>query len=128
MTARTVNDILDALQKQQRELRMPYGVLAQRSGLSVSTVQRAMNGDLGRIETLLALAGVLGVRLGITLEKPRTLRARQATEKARRLARFAQGNTAMEGQAVPRDTVREVQQLIKDTLLGGPARRLWSEL
>ena len=107
---------------------MPYGVLAQRSGLSMSTVQRAMNGNLGRIETLLALAGVLGVRLGITLEKPRTLRTEQATKKARMLARFAQGNAAMEGQGIPQDTVREVQQLIKDTLLGGPARGLWSEL
>ena len=127
MTARTVNDILNVLQKQRSDLQMPYGVLAQRSGLSLSTVQRAMNGQLGRIKTLLLLAEALGVRLSITLTKPQTLRNEQATNQANRLARFAQGNSAMEGQGVPQDTLREVRQNIKNKLLIGAARRLWGK-
>lgn len=127
MTARTVSDILNALQKQRSELRMPYGVLAKRSGLSLSTVQRAMTGNPGRIETLLSLAGVLGVQLDITVKKPRTLRDEQATNKAHKLASFTQGNSAMEGQGVPQDTVQEVVQNIKDRLLAGTNRRLWGE-
>ncbi|MCP4378487.1 MAG: helix-turn-helix transcriptional regulator [bacterium] len=127
MIAKTVSDILDTLRKQRNELQMPYGVLAQRSGLSLSTVQRAMTGNSGRIDTLLSLAGALGVRLNITVTPPRKLRNEQANNQAHKLAGFAQGNSAMEGQGVPQGTLREVQQNLKDRLLVGTNRRLWGE-
>jgi transcriptional regulator with XRE-family HTH domain len=128
MAAIVLKEILDTLQAQRSALQMPYGVLARRAGLSLSTVQRAMNGDLGRIETLLSLAAALGVRLGVmSRASPARLRNEQAANQARRLARFAQGNSAMEGQGVDEGTVREVGDRIKERLLGGPARRLWGE-
>jgi len=128
MAAIALKEILDMLQAQRSALQMPYGVLARRAGLSVSTVQRAMNGDLGRIETLLSLAAALGVRLGVTSRvSPGELRSEQAANQARRLTSFAQGNSAMEGQGVDEGTTGEVADRIKERLLGGSARRLWGE-
>ena len=63
MTTTVLEDILSVLQEQRCDLGMPYGVLARRTGLSMSTVQRAMNGDLGRTNTLLLLAAALGYRM-----------------------------------------------------------------
>ena len=127
MSSIVLDNILATLQKQRSDLRMPYGVLAKRSGLSLSTVQRAMNGDLGRTKTLLSLAAALGVRFEVRKSSPRAIRNKQAAEKADKLTKFAQGNAAMEGQGVGQETVREVRQNIKDSLLGGAARRLWGE-
>ncbi len=127
-TTTMIQSIVDALQQQRHALDMPYGVLAKRTGLGVSTVQRALHGEVGRLETVASVAAALGVRLGVVSKaSPNGIRHKQASVKARRLAGIVQGSSALEGQAVSADALCKIEQRIKEKLLGGPAGRLWGE-
>jgi len=127
MVTRSTSDIVSILGQRLRELHMPQGVLARRSGLSKRTVARALQGDVGRVETLMQLAQAMGGTVSIDMPpSARTLRSQQADSKARKLTGMAQGTSALEGQAVSAKAVREAQRHIKEQLLAGSGRRLWA--
>lgn len=107
---------------------MSCRVLAERSGLTLRTVQRVFSGDGRdiRLRSLLALANALGARVELKKQSSDRLRRQQARKKAQRLAAVAQGTAALEGLAVEKQALREVERRIAAKLIVGPAIRLWS--
>ena len=124
----TASNIIDELESRRNELGMSCHLLAKRCGLAMRTVQRVLHGEVdARLQTLLAIAGVLGADIGLAKRQSiHGMKDRQARAKARRLAAIAQGSSALEGQAVNKATVRKVERRIADGLRAGSNIRLWS--
>lgn len=121
---------LQALDTRRRELGMGYAFLAQRSGVSLPTVQRILSGNhaTASFANVTAVADALGLRLKFSpRDRVEKLRRRQARRKAKRLVRMVQGTSGLEGQAVDPDTVRRLEERTVHELLAGSARRLWGE-
>lgn len=123
-----VKDILERLQARRRALGMPYRVLAERAGLSLATVQRALGGGANvRFDTLTMIARAVGATVELADDlTSQAMREAEAVKKARQLAAVAQGSAALEGQAVSSDTTKAVEDRLMHELLAGPAIRLWS--
>ena len=121
-------DILKDLSRRWRDLRMPYGELARRCGVSISTLKRVFGGEVtASFSTVSAIAEAMGVRLGIThAEDVAAMRQRQARAKARSLVGLVQGTSALEGQAVDPTDIELMEQRTTAELLSGSARRLWA--
>ena len=121
--------IIKELQNRRRQLEIPYKILAERSGIAMVTVQRALSGRAGvRLDTLLAIAENLG--LGIDVHRSRNvneMREEQARKKARRLVGMAQGTAGLECQGVSSETLKETEDNIVHELLSGSNIRLWNE-
>lgn len=61
-----ISNILQTLEQRRRELKMSYAVLARRTGLSVSTVQRILKGnDRASSINVFNIAKSMGVDLGV---------------------------------------------------------------
>ncbi len=122
--------LFEKLENRRRELGLSQSALAERSGVSLPTVQRILSGHspAASFENTLAIAQVLGMQLDAVPVIPaqEVLKA-QALKKAERLVRMVQGTSALEAQAV---SARHIGQMIKKTvqeLLAGSRRRLWAE-
>lgn len=122
--------LFEKLENRRRELGLSQSALAERSGVSLPTVQRILSGHspAASFENTLAIAQVLGMQLDAVPVIPthKVLKA-QARKKAERLVRMVQGTSALEAQAV---SARHIAQMIKKTvqeLLAGSRRRLWAE-
>jgi transcriptional regulator with XRE-family HTH domain len=109
---------------------MSREVVAQRSGVSLSTVNRALSGDCdgASVAKVCAIAAALGVALKMEEElDPTAFQEREAEKKARKLVGLVQGTMGLEAQGV---SPRERDQMIRRTLhelMAGPKRRLWEE-
>lgn len=122
-----VEEILAGLDRRRRQLETSESVVAERAGLSLSTVQRMFDGSGNpSLAAVTAVASVLGVRLAAEGEEVALMRERQASAKAEKLVRLVQGSSALEGQAVDKATRRQMVERTKAELLAGPARRLWA--
>lgn len=112
----------------RKALGMSVRMLARRCGLGVATVQRALGGKVSeRAETVFAIASALG--MGMELRSIRgvaSLRREVATQKAHRIVSSAQGNFALEGQAVRETEKRKIEGMVAKKLFSGPNIRLWS--
>ena len=122
-------ELIRSLNRRRKRLGMSQSALAERSGVSLPTVQRVLAGDQPRasLPSVLALAHALDMRLDL---EPRTdadeLLEREARQKAERLVGMVQGSAALEGQGLD-DAFRE--QMIRRTvheLLAGSKRRIWA--
>jgi len=120
-------NILAELDRRRRDLGMTCQALADRSGLTVRTVQRALRGGgNATLDSVAAMADALGVSIGITGRRPVTrMRSEQARAKARRLVAGVQGSSGLEAQAVSDETCRLAEQKIAARLLR--RRSLWDE-
>jgi len=122
--------ILEKLENRRRELGISQSALAERSGVSLPTVQRILTGHspAASFETTVAIANALGMEFDVVPIFPaEELLERQACKKAERLVGLVQGTSALEAQAVP---ARQLGQMIRKTvqeLLAGSRRRLWAE-
>ncbi len=108
---------------------MSRPLLAQRSGISLPTVNRVLGGGWERASysNLRALAHALGM----TFELRSTIDAeefaeQQARSKAEVIAHMVQGTSALESQAVDPDTYRQMVRQTVHELMAGSRRRLWS--
>ncbi len=121
-------EILAKLEARRKTLKMSARVLAERSGLSLGTVQAVLRRKSGAtLDTVSALSEALGVRIGLVGEsRPSAMRRRQARAKARRLAAAAQGSAALEAQAVDADVLKRAERRIEKQLLSGPPLRRWA--
>jgi len=123
------SDILCRLNERRVSLGMSCRVLARRCGLSVRTVQRALQADNGMVNfaTIEAMARALSAELGLVRqEKITTIREHQARMKARKIVSMSQGDACLEGQGVERKTRELMEQSIKSRLLVSNLR-LWGE-
>ncbi len=122
--------LFEKLEKRRRQLGLSQSALAERSGVSLPTIQRILSGHspAASFENTLAIAQVLGMQLDAVPVIPaqEVLKA-QARKKAEHLVRMVQGTSALEAQAV---SARHIGQMVKKTvqeLLAGSRRRLWAE-
>jgi hypothetical protein len=69
----------------------------------------------------------MGVQLRVDEEDARAVRLRQAELKADRLVTLVQGNSALEGQGLPRAAIEDLRERTIHELLAGPNRKLWAE-
>ena len=126
----TRQPLFEKLENRRRELGLSQSALAERSGVSLPTVQRILSGHspAASFENTLAIAEVLGMQLdAVPVIPAKELLKQQAHKKAERLVRMVQGTSALEAQGV---SARHIGQMIKKTmqeLLAGSRRRLWAE-
>jgi len=121
-------DILRRLDDRRRELGMSHESLGARAGVAPRTVQRALNGEATpRLSTVVAMARVLGEEISVrTSCSADALRGAEARRKARALAGLAQGNSALEAQAVGSRARRSAERSVEARLLAGSPGKLWA--
>lgn len=121
-------DILATLRNRKRELRMTFDTLADRSGVSVSTLKRMLARAPidASISDTVAVAQALGITLSMRMTSADAFREQQASIKAQKIVRMVQGTSALENQAVDQEHIqRMIQRTVRD-LLSGPSRKLWA--
>jgi len=120
-------DNLD-LDQRRRALGLSAELLAQRAGVSRSTVIRVLEDPAGStLGNVLKVLDVLGLALEVRpVAKPEDLRRRQALAKAERLVRLVQGTSALEGQGVSESKRKAMVRDTAEDLLRGSRRRLWA--
>lgn len=122
--------LFEKLESRRRELGISQSALAERSGVSLPTVQRILTGHspAASFENTVAITQTLGMQLDVVPIVPaQEVLEQQARKKAERLVGMVQGTSALEAQAV---SSRHIGQMIKKTiqeLLAGSRRRLWAE-
>ncbi|MHC4219371.1 MAG: helix-turn-helix domain-containing protein [Planctomycetota bacterium] len=124
----TVTKLVRSLDVRRRHLGMSLEVLAERSGVSLPTVQRILAGKQHnpRLSSVVALASAMGVRLRVQAEiDADVLRENQARHKAGALIGLVQGSAALEGQGLNPGTRERMVKRTVHALLAGPNRKLW---
>ncbi len=108
---------------------MTRGVLAERSGVSLPTVNRVLSGEHpeASFANVAAIAECLGLRVTLAAEaSSQELREAQARKKAKRLVGLVQGTSALEGQGLEGSELEGmIGQTAAELLVSN--RRLWSE-
>jgi len=110
---------------------MSRPILADRSGVSLRTVNRILTGssDSVAMANVCAVADVLGMELTVgPRERPLTTLEREARKKAEQIVKMVQGTSALEAQAVDNATIDEMIQQAVHELMAGSRRRLWAKM
>ena len=116
------------LNDRRRALGMSCRALADRSGVSLPTVQRAMMGQAERttVRNVRRIAEAMGLDLAlIPSVAAEAYRQKQAEQKARELVRMVQGTSGLEAQAVDETAMRRMIDRTKQELLRSK-RKLWA--
>src|SRR6266404_4675933 len=105
-------EFLEQLRQRREQLGMPLAVLAAKAGVPMQTLHRILHGQASaHFNKVLAVAQALEVVLSARNSvKAREVRKRQARAKAKRLVGMVQGTSALEGQALDRDTLEEMTE------------------
>ncbi len=124
-----IESILRDLDERRRILGMPVRVLAERCGVSVATVNRALAGDTSaRFSTIANLAKTLGVHLRLGKRAPIAgMLRKEAMQRADELVRMVQATSALEAQAIGADALRTMKEKIAANLLSGSGHKLWAK-
>lgn len=125
-----LKDILSEIESRRKAIRMPRGALARRSGVCLRTAERLLSGGTegARWETVAAMGQAVGIDLGIVRKRSlREVVRQQAKAKAREVVAIAQGDAALEGQAVPEKELKQVRKAIEDSVATGSSVLLWSK-
>ena len=119
-------EFLQQLGRRREQLGMPLAVLSARAGVSMQTLHRILHGQASaHFDKVLAVAWALEVVLSARRVKAQEVRKRQAQAKAKRLVGMVQGTSALEGQALDRDTLEEMTEQTTHQLLASKYK-LWS--
>ncbi len=116
------------LERRRRGLGMSRSILAQRSGVSLPTVNRILGGSAehATFASLEAVANALGINFMLKAGiDEQGFAEQQAQTKAEAIARMVQGTSALESQAVASDAVQQMVRQTVHELMAGPRRRLW---
>ena len=122
-------ELIRSLNRRREQLGMTLDALAERSGVSLPTVQRILAGDQPRasLPSVLALADALEMRMDL---EPRSdadeVLDREARRKAERLVGMVQGSAALEGQGLDEATRERMIQRTVHELRAGSKRRIWA--
>ena len=122
--------LFEKLESRRRELGLSQSALAERSGVSLPTVQRILSGhsSAASFENVVGIAQAMGMQMDVVPIFPaHEILEQQARKKAERLVGMVQGTSALETQAV---SSWHIEQMINKTvheLLAGSRRRLWAE-
>jgi hypothetical protein len=127
-TANQVHQWLEALDRQRRALKMPLKVVAQRAGLSRSTVCRVLIDKRvsSHLDHIVAIARVVGVQFELRVTSPDDVVESHIKEQARQLVRMVQGTMALEAQGITNaDDLSALESLAADQIRRIPKRKLW---
>ena len=119
------------LEKRRRELGMSRPLLAKRSGVSLPTVHRILNGPLEHrsMANTVAVAEALGVEVKFApVVDSLEYQEREAKAKAQQLVGLVQGSSGLEAQAVDSETARRMVSQTVHELMAGPRRRIWTPM
>jgi len=121
-------DILGFLEQRRRDLRMPISALSERANVSVSTVKRVLEGDTSvSYRTLCRIAEAMGASLKISARSQSSVIREEAKRKARLVAKMSQGTSAMEAQAVDKETLDRIAQAAEAELIKRLGGMLWAK-
>ncbi|HWG43618.1 MAG TPA: helix-turn-helix transcriptional regulator [Gemmataceae bacterium] len=119
---------LEALDKQRRALKMSLPVLAERAKLSRATVCRILKEKRtsSSLESVLAIANVLGGEVELHMEDPEKLVERQIQKRAKKIVRMVQGTMALEGQGITDpDHIDQLVEMAAKEIRAKPRKQLW---
>ena len=121
-------DILGFLRQRRRELRMPISALSDRANTSVSTAKRVLAGDTSvSYSTLCRIAQAMGVSPEFNACPSHSLIQKEAKRKAKLVAKMVQGTSAMEAQAVDKETLDRITQAAEAKLVTCLGSMLWAK-
>jgi len=120
---------LGELERRRRELGMSRATVAERSGVSLPTVNRVLSGSAENVhfKNLEAISNALGI--GLVLQPTTTsldFQEIEARKRAERIVRVVQGSSALEGQALDAEAVEHLVGKTMHELMAGSRRRLWA--
>ena len=118
----------DRLQNRRKMLGIGFQSLASRSGVSIPTVKRIFGGQIAAASfgNIAAIAEALGLSFELGESSVDALCRQQARKKAMQVARLVQGTSALESQAVGKDTYKRMVEKSFREILAGPKRKLWA--
>ena len=118
----------ERLQTRRKMLGIGFQSLASRSGVSIPTVKRLFGGQIAAASfgNIAAIAEALGLSFELGESSVDALCRQQARKKAMQVARLVQGTSALESQAVGKDTYKRIVEKSFREILAGPKRKLWA--
>ena len=118
----------ERLQNRRKMLGIGFQSLASRSGVSIPTVKRIFGGQIAAASfgNIAAIAEALGLSFELGESSVDALCRQQARKKAMQVARLVQGTSALESQAVGKDTYKRMVEKSFREILAGPKRKLWA--
>ena len=118
----------ERLQTRRKMLGIGFQSLASRSGVSIPTVKRIFGGQIAAasLGNIAAIAEALGLSFELGESSVDALCRQQARKKAMQVARLVQGTSALESQAVGKDTYKRIVEKSFREILAGPKRKLWA--
>ena len=118
----------ERLQTRRKMLGIGFQSLALRSGVSIPTVKRIFGGQIAAASfgNIAAIAEALGLSFELGESSVDALCRQQARKKAMQVARLVQGTSALESQAVGKDTYKRIVEKSFREILAGPKRKLWA--
>ena len=118
----------ERLQTRRKMLGIGFQSLASRSGVSMPTVKRIFGGQIAAASfgNIAAIAEALGLSFELGESSVDALCRQQARKKAMQVARLVQGTSALESQAVGKDTYKRIVEKSFREILAGPKRKLWA--
>ena len=118
----------ERLQIRRKMLGIGFQSLASRSGVSIPTVKRIFGGQIAAASfgNIAAIAEALGLSFELGESSVDALCRQQARKKAMQVARLVQGTSALESQAVGKDTYKRIVEKSFREILAGPKRKLWA--
>ncbi len=118
----------ERLQTRRKMLGIGFQSLASRSGVSIPTVKRIFGGQIAAASfgNIAAIAEALGLSFELGESSIDALCRQQARKKAMQVARLVQGTSALESQAVEKDTYKRIVEKSFREILAGPKRKLWA--
>ena len=122
--------LFEKLESRRRELGLSQSALAERSGVSLPTVQRILSGhnSAASFENAVGIAQAMGMQMDVVPIFPaQEILEQQARKKAERLVGMVQGTSALETQAVSSWHLGQMINKTVHELLAGSRRRLWAE-
>ena len=117
------------LNQRRQDVGVTFALLAQRTGLSLRTVQRVLSGEENDpgFGTVVSIAEALGVSLRFEADDPDEFRRKRAEQKADQVLALVQGTSALEAQALSDESKRRLKERTVHELLAGPRRKLWAD-
>lgn len=118
----------ERLQNRRKMLGIGFQSLASRSGVPIPTVKRIFGGQIAAASfgNIAAIAEALGLSFELGESSVDALCRQQARKKAIQVARLVQGTSALESQAVGKDTYKRIVEKSFREILAGPKRKLWA--
>jgi len=130
MATKSVQDWLEALNRQRRALSMSFKDVAERSGMSTTTVRRVLvnRNESTELASVMAIARVLGVDPFPAIPDPEEVREREVRRLAKRVVRMVQGTMGLEAQGLtdPK-ALAEIEEKAAEEIRAKPRKHLWRQ-